>query len=44
MIAEKYVRAYALKNAVKHNGKAVAGAVISGLFNQGLKKKMDALH
>lgn len=38
MIAEKYVRAYALKNAVEHNGKAVAGAVISGLFNKGLKK------
>jgi len=38
MIKEEIVRAYALKNAVEHNGKAVAGSVISGLFNHGLKK------
>lgn len=31
-------RAYALKNAVAHDGKAVVGAVISSLFNEGLKK------
>ena len=35
---EKKTLAYALKNAVAHNGKAVQGAVISGLFNDGLKK------
>ena len=32
-------RAYALKNAVAYNGKAQQGAVISGLFNEGLKKQ-----
>jgi len=37
-IDRKFVMAYALKNAVEHNGKAVAGSVISGLFNHGLKK------
>ncbi len=31
-------RIYALKNAVAHGGKAQAGAVISGLFAEGLKK------
>lgn len=36
---KKYIYAYALKNAVEHEGKAVAGAVISGLFNKGLKKE-----
>ena len=35
---EKKARAYALKNAVAHSGKAQQGAVISGLFNDGLKK------
>ena len=35
---EKKVRAYALKNAVLHQGKAMQGAVISSLFNEGLKK------
>lgn len=35
---EKKARAYALKNAVSHEGKARQGAVISGLFNEGLKK------
>jgi len=38
-IDRKFVMAYALKNAVEHNGKAVAGSVISGLFNHGLKKQ-----
>lgn len=31
-------KAYALKNAIAYNGKANQGAVISGLFNEGLKK------
>ncbi|MFH1500849.1 MAG: glutamate--tRNA ligase family protein [archaeon] len=32
------IYAYALKNALSHEGKAVEGAVISALFNEGLKK------
>jgi len=32
------IRAYALKNAISHEGKASPGSVISGLFNEGLKK------
>ncbi len=32
------IRAYALKNAIGHGGKANPGAVISALFNEGLKK------
>ena len=35
---EKKIRAYALKNALLYKGKAVQGAVISGLFNEGLGK------
>jgi glutamyl-tRNA synthetase len=35
---EKKIRAYALKNALAHDGKAVQGAVISALFHEGLKK------
>ncbi len=35
---ELKARAYALKNAIAHDGKAQQGAVISGLFNEGLKK------
>lgn len=35
----KEMRAYALKNALEHEGKAVYGAVINGLFNHGLEKK-----
>ncbi len=35
---EKKTRAYALKNALTYKGKAQQGAVISGLFNEGLKK------
>jgi len=35
---EKKVRGYALKNAIAYSGKAVQGAVISALFNEGLKK------
>ncbi len=32
-------RAYALKNALAHKGKANPGSVISALFNEGLKKE-----
>lgn len=43
MVKEKNWRekilAYALKNAVEHDGKAVEGAVISALFHEGLKKE-----
>jgi len=35
----KKAKAYALKNAVAHNGKAQQGAVVSSLFNEGLKKE-----
>lgn len=35
---EKKARAYALKNALAHEGKAAQGSVISSLFNEGLKK------
>ena len=35
---DKLARAYALKNAIAYNGKANQGAVISALFNEGLKK------
>ncbi|MFH1801450.1 MAG: glutamate--tRNA ligase family protein [archaeon] len=36
---EKKTRAYALKNAVAHDGKANPGSVISSLFHEGLKKE-----
>ncbi len=35
---EKKTRAYALKNALAHEGEAMQGPVISSLFNEGLKK------
>ena len=35
---EKKTRAYALKNAAAHDGKAMMAPVISSLFNEGLKK------
>tara|TARA_Y100000034_G_scaffold8818_1_gene9505 strand:- start:4189 stop:5373 length:1185 start_codon:yes stop_codon:yes gene_type:complete len=35
---EKKARAYTLKNALSHEGKATQGPVISALFNEGLKK------
>jgi glutamyl-tRNA synthetase len=38
-IDEKKIYAYALKNAVEHSGKAQAGAVLSPLFVEGLKKE-----
>ncbi len=34
----KKARAYALKNAIAHEGKAQTGSVVSALFNEGLKK------
>ncbi|MGD9275943.1 MAG: glutamate--tRNA ligase family protein [Candidatus Pacearchaeota archaeon] len=34
----KKARAYALKNAISYGGKANQGAVVSGLFNEGMKK------
>jgi len=37
-IPKKKVKAYALKNAIAYKGKANQGAVISALFNEGLKK------
>ncbi len=36
---ENKARAYALKNALVYKGKAQTGAVISALFNEGLKKE-----
>ncbi len=41
---EQKAREYALKNAVAYNGKAQQGAVISGLFNEGLKKEDLSKH
>jgi len=38
MIDKKIILAYALKNAIDHEGKAVVGSVIAGLFNHGLTK------
>ena len=35
---KKKVKAYALRNAILHKGKAQIGAVISALFQEGLKK------
>ncbi|MBU2616816.1 MAG: glutamate--tRNA ligase [Nanoarchaeota archaeon] len=35
---EKKARAYALKNAIAHEGKSQQGSVISALFNEGLKR------
>jgi len=34
---EKKIKAYALKNALAHEGKAMQGPVVSSLFNEGLK-------
>lgn len=38
-IADDKIYAYALKNAVEHNGKAVIGSVLSPLFVEGLAKE-----
>ncbi len=39
MITSKKIRAYALKNSIHYNGKANPSAIISALFNEGLKKE-----
>ena len=39
IIEKKIIKAYALKNAVEHEGKAVAGSIIAGLFNHGLTRE-----
>jgi len=38
-IPKETIKAYALKNAIAHDGKAVQGAVISSLFAEGMKKE-----
>ncbi len=38
-ISDETIKAYALKNAVEHGGKAVLGSIMSGLFAEGLDKK-----
>lgn len=38
-ISDKKIRAYALKNAIAHDGTAMQSPVISSLFNEGLEKK-----
>lgn len=38
-IQDKKIKAYALKNAIAHEGKANSGAIISALFHEGLKKE-----
>ncbi len=35
---DKKIRAYALKNALSHEGKAMQGPVVSSLFNEGLER------
>jgi len=35
---DEIIRAYTLKNAISHDGKAMSGPVLSSLFNEGLKK------
>jgi len=37
-INKEIIKAYALKNAVEHEGKAIIGSVINSLFNEGLEK------
>ena len=36
---EKKILAYALKNAVEHEGKAKENSVLNSLFHEGLEKK-----
>ncbi|MAH46618.1 glutamate--tRNA ligase [Candidatus Pacearchaeota archaeon] len=38
-IEKNVIRAYALENALKYKGKASQGAVLAGLFSEGLKKE-----
>ena len=37
-ISKNVIKAYALENAIKHGGKANQGAVLAGLFAEGLEK------
>ncbi len=37
-VSDEKIRAHVLENAIKYNGKANFGAVVSGLFSEGLKK------
>lgn len=37
-ITKEVIKAYALENAIKYNGKANQGAVLAGLFAEGLEK------
>jgi len=37
-ITDELITAYALKNATEHEGKAVAGSILSPLFHEGLEK------
>lgn len=39
VISREKILAYALENAVSHEGKAIAGAVLPKLFQEGLKKE-----
>ncbi len=39
MAKRDVIKAYALKNAVEHDGKAQIGSIINGLFNERLKKE-----
>lgn len=39
MMDDKIIKAYTLKNALEHKGKANQNAVINSLFNDGLKKE-----
>ena len=39
VFSEEKILAYALENAVSHDGKAIAGAVLPKLFQEGLKKE-----
>jgi len=39
MISKEKIEAYALKNAVEHEGKAQAGSVLNSLFAEGLQKE-----
>jgi glutamyl-tRNA synthetase len=36
---DEKIKAYALKNAISHEGRAIQGSVISSLFHEGLKKE-----
>jgi len=38
MIKKQIIKAYALKNAIEHKSKAVAGPIVNSLFNEGLDK------